>query len=186
MRPCLVLAAMMLWCANCLARPAEIDALAKQIVARVAIRNDAGFFAAWNLEHPGLEAVRAAVEVGDYAAAKVELKAYFLRRREPQWKISHWDMPVKPKGRPEQHSKFKQAEDVLGHRFSGGGHEKDFGEKIDWNYFPLTGTRTLATSSATHTASRSSRKSASTRTRPTSGASTSTPHSRTTWSSSMA
>ena len=42
-------------------RAAQIDALAKQLVTQVAIHNDAEFFAAWNLDWPGMEAVKAAV-----------------------------------------------------------------------------------------------------------------------------
>ncbi|NOZ23490.1 MAG: hypothetical protein GXP25_20635 [Planctomycetes bacterium] len=118
-------------------QPPEIRKLAARIVPKVRLVDDAAFFAAWNLDYPGMEQVKAAVEARDYAKAKGALKEYFLQRRKPEWKINHWNMPKKPKGKPEQHSRFKQGEDILAHKFSGGGHEVEFGEKIDWNYFPL-------------------------------------------------
>ncbi|NQT20960.1 MAG: alginate lyase family protein [Planctomycetes bacterium] len=111
--------------------------MAQEIAPKVRLVDDAAFFAAWNLDTSGMERVRDAVQAGDLAAAKRELKLYFLQRRKPQWKISHWNMPTEPRGKAEQHSRYKEGEEVLAHRFSGGGFEVDFGDKIDWNYFPL-------------------------------------------------
>ncbi|MCD6359600.1 MAG: alginate lyase family protein [Armatimonadetes bacterium] len=119
------------------ARPAEMTEMAEEIVTRVAINSDAEFFDAWNLDRPGMEEVKAAVEAQDYAAARVALKEYFLARREPVWRVNHWEMPAEPQGRAEDHSLYARGEDILAHKFSGGGFEVDFGEKIDWNYFPL-------------------------------------------------
>jgi hypothetical protein len=119
------------------ARPDEMNEIAAEIVTQVAINTDAEFFDAWDLDWPGLEQVKAAVEAGDFDAAKVALKDYFLARREPPWKINHWDMPAEAQGKAEAHSLYAKGEDVLAHKFSGGGFEVDFGEKIDWNYFPL-------------------------------------------------
>jgi hypothetical protein len=119
------------------ARPGEIEEMAHRTVAKVAIDSDEEFFDAWDLGWPGMEEVKAAVEAGDYDAAKAALKEYFLRRREPVWKINHWEMPAELKGKAEDHSLYKKGEQILAHQFSGGGFEVDFGEKIDWNYFPL-------------------------------------------------
>ncbi|MCK5803828.1 MAG: alginate lyase family protein [Lentisphaeria bacterium] len=117
--------------------PAELRDQANRIAPKVRLVDDAAFFAAWNLDNPGMEQVKAAVDASDYAKAKIALKRYFLQRRKPVWKINHWDMPEKPKGKPQQHPKYKAGEDVLAHRFSGGGYSVDFGEKIDWDYFPV-------------------------------------------------
>ncbi|NQT12494.1 MAG: alginate lyase family protein, partial [Planctomycetes bacterium] len=72
-----------------------------------------------------------------YLQAKFALKGYFLRRRQPKWRINHWDMPSEPPGKAEDYSLFEQGEEILAHRFSAGGFDVDFGEKIEWNYFPL-------------------------------------------------
>jgi hypothetical protein len=119
------------------ARPPEVKAMAQRIVTKVGIADDAEFFAAWKLDSPGMEGVKEAVDGGDFAKARVALKEYFLNRRQPEWRINHWGMPKTPKGKAAQHSKYKAGEDILAHRFSGGGHKVDFGERIDWNYFPL-------------------------------------------------
>ncbi|MCK5804835.1 MAG: alginate lyase family protein, partial [Lentisphaeria bacterium] len=111
--------------------------MVNQIAPKVRLADDADFFAAWNLDHPGMEQVKAGVAAGDYAKAKVALKGYFLHRRKPEWKINHWDIPKVPEGKPQQHPKYKAGEEVLAHRFSGGGYSVDFGEKIDWDYFPV-------------------------------------------------
>ena len=107
------------------------------MVPSVQLADDGAFFAAWDLERAELEEVKRAVARRDYDAAKTVLKAYFLQRRKPHWRVKHWARPASPKGPASKHSKYKQGEDVLAHRFKGGGHEVDFGEKIDWNYFPI-------------------------------------------------
>lgn len=130
----------LVWCVLCLgAQPPELRQMAERIVPVVAIPDtEAEFFAAWNLNAPGLETVKAAVQAGDYDHARVALKNYFLARRTPPWKRNHWDMPAQPAGKPEDHSRFAEGEKVLTHQFAAGGYEVDFGEKIDWNYFPKT------------------------------------------------
>ncbi|MDP6041341.1 MAG: alginate lyase family protein [Candidatus Latescibacteria bacterium] len=110
---------------------------AEEIVPRVRIEDDAEFFSLWNLDLPELADVKAAADTDGMAAAKVALKAYFLQRREPRWKINHWEMPPEPQGKPEEHPAFETGEDVLAHRFSSHGFTVEHGEKIDWNYFPL-------------------------------------------------
>lgn len=117
---------------------ADLRQWGERIVPQVRLVDDAAFFAAWNLEHPGLEAVRAAVAARDFARAKVELKRHFLERRQPRWRVNFWEMPAKPQGNADRHSRFKAGEDVLAHKFSAGGFEVTFGPKIDWNHFPLT------------------------------------------------
>ena len=118
-------------------QPPEIQSLAAQIVTKVAITSDAEFFDAWNLDWPGLAKVKRAVEAGDYNTAKAALKEYFLQRRKPAWKINHWEMPEQARGKAEKHSSYKHGEEILAHRFSAGGFDVDFGDKIQWNYFPL-------------------------------------------------
>ena len=53
------------------AQPPELVEMAKRIVPRVRIANDAEFFAAWNLDFPGMEAVKARVAAGEFAGASV-------------------------------------------------------------------------------------------------------------------
>lgn len=119
------------------AQPKEMRVMARGIAPRVRLVDDADFFAAWSLDTIGMEAVRTAVEAGEYTTAKRELKAYFLGRREPTWKINHWEMPTKPRGPAKRHSRYAEGERILEHKFSGGGFEVDFGDKIEWNHFPL-------------------------------------------------
>ena len=111
--------------------------MAQETAPQVRLRDDAAFFAAWDLDGPGLEQVRVAVDGGDLSDAKRELKRYFLGRRRPQWRVNHWDMPEAARGPALGHSRFQEGEDVLAHRFSGGGFSVEFGARIDWNYFPL-------------------------------------------------
>ncbi len=136
MRAMLVLMPVLLAHAALAAQPPEVREMAHRIVPEVAIDSDEEFFAAWDLDRPGLEAVQAAVEAGDYPAAKVALKQYFLDRREPVWKRNHWEMPAEPRGEATAHSAYAAGEKILAHQFEGGGFEVDFGDRIDWNYFP--------------------------------------------------
>ncbi len=117
--------------------PPEIREMALRIAPEVRIASDAEFFDAWNLDYPGMRTVKIAVEAGDYQRAKVALKAYFLGRRKPPWRINHWKMPAKPGGKAERHSLYQKGEEILAHKFSAGGFDVDFGEKIEWNHFPL-------------------------------------------------
>lgn len=138
MRIAIMLTAALL-CSGAHARqPAEVAEMARQIVPKVAIDSDEEFFAAWDLDFPGMEAVKAAVEAGDYSAAKVALKQYFLDRREPQWRRNHWEMPAEPQGAAQDHSLYEAGEKVLAHHFEAGGFTVQFTDGIDWNYFPKT------------------------------------------------
>ena len=138
MRTMLVLMPALLAHAAFAAQPPEVREMAQRIVPEVAIDSDEEFFAAWDLDYPGVEAVKAAVEAGDHPAAKIALKQYFLDRREPVWKRNHWDMPAEPQGEATAHSAYSAGEKILAHQFEGGGFEVDFGDTIDWNYFPKT------------------------------------------------
>ncbi|MBT3374966.1 MAG: alginate lyase family protein [Lentisphaerae bacterium] len=113
-------------------QPSEIRAMATQLVPKVRVGDAADFFAAWDLERPGMAAVKAAVAAGELTQAEAALKEYFLERRQPEWRLNHWEMPKKPKGRAEEHSRYQQGEEVLAHVFDG--HQ--FGEMIDWNCYP--------------------------------------------------
>ena len=117
-------------------QPPEIRAMAEQIVTQVAIGSDEEFFDAWNLDWPGMAKVKDAVEIGDYEAAKAALKEYFLQRREPVWKINHWDMPKEARGKAETHSSYASGEEILAHKFSAGGFDVDFGERDRVELFP--------------------------------------------------
>ncbi len=118
-------------------QPLEIRTMAEQIVTKVAIDSDAEFFDAWNLDWPGFGRVKDAVDANDYDRAKSALKDYFLQRRQPKWKINHWDMPVVLQGPADEAPGYGKGEEILAHRFSGGGFDVDFGEQVEWNHFPL-------------------------------------------------
>ena len=110
----------LVWVTNmvCLgSQPPEIREMAARIAPQVRIADDVDFFAAWDLDYAGMEAVKAAVDGADYARAKVELKAHFLQRREPRWRNNHWEMPAAPRGKASTHSLYKKAEEACAHRF---------------------------------------------------------------------
>ena len=108
-------------------QPPEIREMAKRIVPKVRIADHAEFFVAWNLDYPGLEVVKAAVDGGDYERAKVALKAYLIQRRKPRWRGNHWEIPAKPQGKASEHSNHQKAEEARAHRF----HDWQFGDKIE-------------------------------------------------------
>ena len=114
-------------------QPPEIREMAKRIVPKVRIAGDAEFFAAWNLDYPGLDEAKTAVDRGDYERAKVALKAYFIERRKPRWRANHWEMPTKPQGKASEHSHYQKAEEACAHRF----HDWQFGDRIAWNCYPM-------------------------------------------------
>jgi len=127
------------WAPHVAARQSgDLRMLAEQIVPRVRIADDSEFFSLWDLSLPGMEPVQEAVSSRDLDRAKVALKAYFLKRREPAWEVNHWDMPAAHQGTPSDHPRHAEGEAILAHRFSGHGFTVDHGEKIDWDYFPLT------------------------------------------------
>ena len=127
-----ICAALLTWGVCLASQPPETAALAKRLVPQVRVADDREFFAAWNLDFPGLAAVKAAVAAGDLAAAKGALKQHFMDRRSPQWRFNHWDMPTQAQGPAEQHRNYPEGQEVLAHRFNG--HQ--FGETIDWNCYP--------------------------------------------------
>ena len=112
MRACLSILLLLVCHTASATPPPEIRAMAERLVPKVRVENDAAFFAAWNLDYAGMDKVKEAVQAGDLAAAKVALKDYFIQRRSPRWRMNHWQMPTKPRGKPEQHSKYKEGERV--------------------------------------------------------------------------
>jgi len=108
----------------------------RPLAPKVDIATDAEFFAAINLDYPGLEKVKAAVAVGDSAKAKEELLSYYRRRKSVNWFLNPWERPAKPA--KTSSSLLKKADLVMRRRFSHGIYEENWeGREIDWNYNPL-------------------------------------------------
>ncbi len=95
---------------------------------------DEEFYRALNLELPGLEQTRAAVQRGDYAAAEHCLAEYFRRRATPRWKI-RWQVMPSPARRPKRFDTTK-ADAVVKHLLTSVGVPHQFGERIDWSINP--------------------------------------------------
>ena len=90
------------------------------------------FFELVNLEYPGLEDVKAAVESEDYARAKDLLVRYYKTRTHPGW---YWDKPPK-------HGLFSghddtSAADVLARKFTILLKTAQLERKIDWSASPF-------------------------------------------------
>ena len=72
-------------CDVCMAgHPVKLRHMANRIVPKVRLADDADFFAAWNLDHPGMEKAKAAVLRSDSAGRLVKCSATgatFLRFR---------------------------------------------------------------------------------------------------------
>jgi len=106
------------------------------LVAKVDIASDAEFFAAINLDYPGLDKVKMAFAAGDCAKAKEELLAYYRQRKSVKWFVNPWERPAKPT--KASATLLKKADIVMRRRFSTGTYEESWEEReIDWNYNPL-------------------------------------------------
>ena len=113
------------------AEPATADPL----VPRVPIENDRQLFDAFDLDHPGLASVKAAVAAGDFKLAKTSLLAYYRQRRSPVWFENWWERPSRSTNAPPA-SLLDAAEKILAHDFTIAGTSARFGERIEWRHLP--------------------------------------------------
>ena len=95
---------------------------------------DAEFYQALDLDLPGLESVREAVQQGDYAAAEHALAAYYRKRTAPRWRVMWTDMPG-PGKRPRFFDTTR-ADNALKHLLTSVSIPYQFGERIDWSVNP--------------------------------------------------
>lgn len=96
--------------------------------------NDEDFFAALDLDRPGLEAVKTAVVAADYAAARAALVRYYEARQSPRHYRSWADRPAEDQ-RPASYN-TSAADKVVAHLLSSCGVAHQFGERIDWSINP--------------------------------------------------
>jgi len=101
-----------------------------------AIKNDAAFFDMLDLQRPGLEAVRKAVEAANWAAARQAWARHLETRKEPKWMWSHRDKgDIKAYYDKEfggMAGAIAGADKVLAHEFAFGGVKKKLEPKIEW------------------------------------------------------
>lgn len=93
------------------------------------------FFAALDLDYPGLEGVREAVEASDWSAARAELATYLREREHPTW---HFDWRDPLAGRTVGAGSITAANDALRKRFTVIEIPHQFEGEIDWAYNPTT------------------------------------------------
>jgi len=84
------------------------------------------FFDLVNLDYPGLESVRSAVQAGDYPRAKEALADYYKAREHPGW---YWD---EPKGVLWTPQTLTSADEVLARKFTYLAKTAQLEKKIDW------------------------------------------------------
>lgn len=90
--------------------------------------SDAEFFEVMNLDYPGLEQVKTAVQAGDIQAAKERFREYFLARRDVRWSRNWWERPELPATRPNT----RRGDEALRHIYTFDGKSYELGDDIDW------------------------------------------------------
>jgi len=85
-----------------------------------------------NLDYPGLERVRAAVERGDLPTAKHEFVRYLKERTSPRW---YFDWKARPK-EPDPSFNTTFADRYARNELLSVGIWHDFGDSIDWSINP--------------------------------------------------
>ena len=95
---------------------------------------DAEFYQQLDLERPGLEAVREAVQKEDYQAAEHALAAYYRKRVTPRWRVM-WDQMPTPDKRPKEYDTTR-ADNTVKHLLTSVSVPHQFGERIDWSINP--------------------------------------------------
>ena len=96
---------------------------------------DDELFAALNLDHPGLEKVKALVETKDLETAKHEFAQYLRQRKRPVWRIDPYARPKHDK-RPEGVD-TREADLNLVRNVTSVGVRHQFDGEIDWNLNPI-------------------------------------------------
>jgi len=92
------------------------------------------FFNGLDLDLPGLERVKEAVEKEDWVAAKSAFAEYFRARETPRWFIDWRENPKPQTPRPGT----DRADKALKHQWYWNGRWFDLGAKIDWSSNQMT------------------------------------------------
>lgn len=95
---------------------------------------DEEFYAALDLDRPGLEAVKAAAAKRDYPAAATALAAYLRARTSPRWFDDYRERPQDPTPRYNTTA----ADKALAHQFNMINTPWQAGPRIDWSYNAMT------------------------------------------------
>jgi hypothetical protein len=100
--------------------------------------SDEQMIAALNLDYPGLEKVKAAVQAGDLPAAKLAYLDYRRTAPQPKWQLPEWQKPARNK-----ESVAQIGDEIVGHYIpnlfytgvpvAGG----DMGADFDWKHNPM-------------------------------------------------
>ena len=98
------------------------------------VTDDAMFFDALNLDHPGLEAVKADVAAKDYETAKKDYVKYLKTREHPKW-VFDWRKVRDPAKRIPDYDRGP-ADKVASNLLSSCGIPHQFGDTIDWSINP--------------------------------------------------
>ena len=96
--------------------------------------SDEEFFAALNLDHPGLEGVREAVNAGDLEAAQAAFVEYLKARETPRYYHSYRDKPA-PEQRPQRPNTHR-ADQALARIYTITSVPLQFEGDIDWKANP--------------------------------------------------
>lgn len=107
----------------------------EELAPRVPIANDRELFEAFALERPELAAVKAAVDVKNFAAAKNALLTHFRQRRSPIWFVNWWSKPAQQTQAPPR-ALLEAADAILSHQFKTASVAVRFPGPIDWQYLP--------------------------------------------------
>ncbi len=95
---------------------------------------DEQFYSQLDLERPGLEMVREAIQNGDFATAEHALAAYYRKRTTPRWRVM-WDQMPTPDKRPKEYDTTR-ADNAVKHLLTSCSIPHQFGERIDWSINP--------------------------------------------------
>ena len=95
---------------------------------------DEEFIDALNLDYPGMEGVKTAVEENDLQAAEHEFVEHIERRERPVW---HFDWRDRPKVLDSDRPDTKAADRILARELSSVGVPHKFEGEIDWTLNPI-------------------------------------------------
>ena len=95
---------------------------------------DEGFFEALNLDYPGLEKTKQAVEAGDLQAAKAAFVKHIKSREKPKYFLD-WRETPSPEKRPAKPN-TRGADQALEHVYTITSVPLQFQDKIDWRANP--------------------------------------------------
>ncbi|MCD4823902.1 MAG: hypothetical protein K8S55_04800, partial [Phycisphaerae bacterium] len=125
-------------------RPAKIQEKTRFYIRRIIlsepllVKNEVDFFTAFDLDRPGMEALKKAVSRKDWPAAKTELLAYMRNRKSPHFMIDRRKKNdvvahVKKKFPQEIKNIFKTADKLCLRNFGDTAYACDPKGKLEWD-----------------------------------------------------